>query len=100
MDSDGKVTIAGLGDVDLGTCVEPVFEQGGRITLSLNSKAGTQKAVAAGAIAAGAKVYTAANGKVSSTGATGSFLRGIALEAASGDNSVLEIMPLLGDTAN
>jgi len=100
MDSDGKVTIAGVGDTDLGTNVEPVFKQGARITLHLNSKAGTQKAVAAAAITVGSKVYTAANGKVSSTAATGSFLRGIALQSASGDNSVLEILPLIGDTAN
>ncbi len=53
--------------------------------------------VAAGVIAAHAKVYAAASGKVNDEG---TILEGIALEAASGDNSVIEVLPLPGGSLN
>lgn len=46
--------------------------------------------MAGAAIAANANVYPAANGKISSTAASGSII-GVALDAASGDGSVIRV---------
>jgi len=64
---------------------------------------GTLKATAAAAITAGAQIYTAADGKVSSV-ASGNPI-GLALDSASGDGSIIEFVPFFpsldgGDTAN
>lgn len=99
MDADGRVTIAGAADQDIGVSAAATFAAGESLPIVLLSKQGTHKAVAAGAIAAGAKVYGAAAGKVNDVQATGSFLRGVALEAAGADNDVIEILPMVGDTA-
>jgi hypothetical protein len=69
------------------------------VSVAFANKTGTSKATAAGAISLGAKVYTAASGKVSATQATGSFLRGIAMSAASSANDVIEILNVVGDSA-
>jgi hypothetical protein len=53
--------------------------------------AGTVKLTASEAIAAGAQLYKAADGKVSDT-ATDSVLIGIAITAASGDGSIFEAL--------
>lgn len=71
---------------------------GDTVSVALHSKPGTVKVVAAAAIAADAIVYSAASGKVSVSAST-AFPLGIALEAASADNDVIEIMPLVGETA-
>lgn len=54
--------------------------------------AGTCKMTAAEAITAGATVYKAADGKVGLTGANA--VVGIAMEAASGDGSIIEVCPI------
>jgi hypothetical protein len=55
--------------------------------------AGSAKVVASVAIAVGALLYYAANGKVGTT-ATSNTAVGIALTAASGDGSIIEMLPL------
>lgn len=52
---------------------------------------GIMRITAGAAIAAGAAVYPAANGKISSTAASGSVI-GYALQAASGDNSEIDVL--------
>ena len=52
---------------------------------------GTLKVVASKAIAAGAKCWTAAAGKVTDTHSTGAFFVGRAITAAAGDLSVFEL---------
>jgi len=68
------------------------------VSVALHSKPGTVKVVAAAAIAKDAIVYTAASGKVSVSASTALPL-GIAKEAATDDGDVIEIMPLVGETA-
>ena len=68
------------------------------IAYSFANKQGTTKMIAATDVAAGAKVFGAANGKVSKTQATDSFLAGIALEAAAGDGVIIEVLRINGDT--
>lgn len=90
----GKLSLAGLGATDnlveLGTIEDAAFADGDVRNVSLRNKQGTVKMVASAAITLGASVYGAANGKISSS-SSGSPL-GIALEAASGDNSIIEVL--------
>lgn len=100
LDSDGKVTIAGLTDKDIGTAITPAFAAGDQITVKLRTGAGTHKMVAIEAIAIGARLYTEANGKVQDTAASTSFQIGTALEAATADGDVIEVLyDMHGDTA-
>lgn len=59
------------------------------------NKQGTLEICAAGAITQGAKVYAAANGKIQALpGAAGTYRQiGVAMAAASGDGSIIEVMP-------
>lgn len=97
--SSGKLAVAGLADNDIGTIDYAVFADGEDAAVNLRSLQGTEIVIAGGEITLGAKVYTAADGKVSATGAGTSYLRGIALEAAAADGDIIEIMPLFTNTA-
>jgi hypothetical protein len=100
LDSDGKVTVAGLADKDIGTAVTPAFASGEPVTVKLRTGAGTHKMVAIEACAIGATLYTEANGKVQDTAAATSFQIGTALEAAANDGDVIEVLyNTHGDTA-
>lgn len=100
LDSDGRVTVAGLADKEIGTAVTPAFAAGDQVTVKLRSGAGTHKMVAIEALAIGATVYTEANGKVQDTAQATSFQVGTALEAATADGDVIEVLyNALGDTA-
>lgn len=83
------VALAGVADVDDGTMENPTFAATETATVRLRTASGTCKMVASAAISAGADVYAAASGKIASTGFV--FI-GKALEAASGDGSVIEVM--------
>ncbi len=87
------VTTAGVADDDVGTIEQAGLAANDIVALRHRTAQGTTKMVASGAITAGAKVYTAAGGKVTATWATSARLRGIALEAASGDGAVIEVLP-------
>lgn len=98
--SSGKLAAAGATDKDIGTLLEQSFADGDVRTVLLRTAAGTCKCIAASAITAGSAISTAASGKINDTAATGSFIFGTALEAASGDGSVIECLRNAhGDTA-
>ena len=100
LDSDGRVTIAGLADKEIGTAVTPAFAAGENVTVRLRTAAGTHKMIAVEALAVGAAVYTEAAGKVQDTAAATAFLVGTALEAATADGDVIEVLyNAAGDTA-
>lgn len=100
LDSDGRVTVAGLADKDIGTAVTPAFAAGESISVRLRTASGTHKMVAIEAITVGSRVYTEANGKVQDTAASTSFQIGTALESATADGDVLEVLyDMHGDTA-
>lgn len=90
--------VAAANAQDVGTARERGVS-GDTVGLVYANKQGTVKMVASKAITAGTKVYGAAGGKVSDVHATGSFLRGIAMEAATADNDVIEVQQIVGDTA-
>ncbi len=86
--------LADAGDYGVGTALEGVAS-GAPIGIRLWGHGGSYKMVAAGVIATGGLVYAAANGKIA---ATGTRIIGTALDAASGDNSVIEVVSHLGHT--
>lgn len=65
------------------------------VAVDLINKGGTMQIEAGGAITSGALVYAAANGKVTAVpAAAGTYLKiGYALCAASGDGSIIEVLP-------
>jgi hypothetical protein len=97
MDADGKVTYADAGDASDGITDREAFAAGDLIGVRLRSCPGTRKVVASGAISAGDYVYGDDDGKVSSDGYV---LEGKAVSAASGDGSIIEIMPNVGPENN
>lgn len=99
VNTSGQLTLAGIGDQDIGVTRNATFAVGDVVTVVERSKPGTHKAVANGAIDIGDLVFTAADGKVSASQGVGAFLRGKAISAAGADNDILEVMPLSGDTA-
>jgi len=68
---------------------------GDEVTVRLLNSDGTIEIVAAGAITSGADVYAAADGKVSALPAAAATYRriGIALEAATADGDIIEVLP-------
>jgi hypothetical protein len=100
LDSDGKVTKAGLTDRDIGTAENAAYASGDPISVRLRTASGTCKMVAIEAITVGSLVYTESDGKVQDTAASTAFLLGTAMETVSGDNSVIEVLRYVhGDTA-
>ena len=95
-----KLAVAGITDKELG-CIEAAsFVDGDVRAVRLTSAQGTCKMVASGAISQFAAVHTAASGKISATGAATSYLVGQALEAATADGDVIEVLRVgHGDTA-
>ena len=97
--SSGKIVKAGLTDKELGVVTRDVAAQDELVAVDLRNKQGTLIMVASAALAVGANVFTAASGKVGAS-ATGAFLIGTALTAATGDGSLFEVLPNVhGDTA-
>jgi len=100
LDADGRVTVAGLADRDIGTAVKPAFAAGDEITVKLRTASGTHKMIVSEAVAAGALLYTESDGEVQDTAQATGFAIGTALEAATADQDVIEVMySQHGDTA-
>jgi predicted RecA/RadA family phage recombinase len=94
--SSGVLVLAGLTDRELGVMFNRC-EANDHAGVLLRTAAGTCPMVAADSFAVGATLYTAASGKVSDTQGTGAFAIGTALEAASGDGSIVEVLRSVGD---
>lgn len=90
--NSGEASIAGLADRCMGTAARKAA-QDTPLAVDLWNRSGSRKVVAAGAIAAGALVYTAASGKVNDVAASTSFLLGTAKTAAGADGDIIEIVP-------
>jgi hypothetical protein len=97
--SGGTITEAGLAVKDIGTAMEPAVS-GDVISVRLRTATGTHKMIAIEALAAGATLYTESDGKVQDTAATTAFQIGTALEAATADGDIIEVLyNAHGDTA-
>ena len=97
--SGGTITEAGLAVKEIGTAMEPAVS-GDVISVRLRTANGTHKMIAIEALAIGAVLYTETDGKVQDTAATTAFQIGTALEAATADGDIIEVMyNAHGDTA-
>ncbi|HEY2411919.1 MAG TPA: capsid cement protein, partial [Pirellulaceae bacterium] len=90
--SAGVLAIAGATDPGIGVMETRALAADLTGTVRLRRKGDTIRMTAGGAIAQYAKVYPAASGKIDDV-ASGAAL-GIALEAASGDGSVIEVLSM------
>lgn len=88
---------AGALEVDIGVVMVDGVS-GDVVSVALPTKEGTRLMIAAAAITAGAYVYGAASGKVTSV-ANGN-LKGIAREAASADGDIIEVVALNSPVSN
>lgn len=89
--SNGKISYATSATDFIGTTEQEAFADGDVVSVRLRSSNGTRKMTASAAITAGNPIYLGADGKVSPTGNTA---RGYALESASGDGSIIEVLTL------
>lgn len=85
--SGGYLVVADAGDDELGTIEQRVLATNTTAAVLPNLVEGIRHVVAAGAITQYATIYRAASGKVSAT--PNGSVWGIAIEAASGNNSVI-----------
>lgn len=100
LDADGKITVAGLAEKEIGTATREAFAAGDVIDVKLRTAGGTHKMIAIEAMAIGATVYTETAGKVQDTAQATAFQLGTALEAATADGDVIEVLyNAHGDTA-
>jgi len=92
--SAGNIAAAGITDTEIGILEEAILanETKGAVRLSATNE--SVRVTAAGAVTQYAEVYAAAGGKISATPSGTRW--GIALEAASGDGSVVEVLRLPG----
>lgn len=85
------VNICGAGEAAIGVCMQTTAS-GAEAPIKLLNAPGTFPCIAAGAIAAGAAVYTAAAGKVNDVQTGSGAIVGIAKDAASADADAVEIL--------
>jgi len=88
--SSGVLAVAGATDKDIGVLTRRALANDYASVL-LRTAAGTTPMIASEAISAGATVFTADAGKVGNT-ATGAFQVGTALEAATADGDIIEVV--------
>ncbi len=85
----GFLALAGSSEDEVGTLANRVFATDSVGTIIPREKAGVRKAVASKSIAQYATVYAAASGQISDSG---TLIRGMALEAASGAGSQIRVL--------
>lgn len=89
----GKAAIAGVGDKSIGVFDKPALAADDYVAIRMNNAQGTRKMVASGAITKHAVVYGAASGKISAT--ANANPEGIAMEAATTNGDIIEVLPLV-----
>jgi Uncharacterized conserved protein (DUF2190) len=89
--ADNQITLGDATTRPLGVVLdEPGIDEAAAVGL-LGCCVGTVRMVASAAIAAGAPVYTAAGGKVTSTYGATAFIVGRAITAAAADGDIIEV---------
>lgn len=88
----GKVSSNGLATRTIGFATRAAFADGDKITVRMLYP--TYKAIAKEAIAIAATLYTEAGGKLQDTAESTSLPMFLALEAATAENDIIEVMPL------
>lgn len=91
--SSGKLAAAGIGDDWIGYLESASFADGDKRSVILRNAQGTIPMVANAAIALGAAINTAANGKCDDATTSGFQRIGVALEVAGAQNDIIEVLP-------
>ena len=91
--SSSKLAVAGLADQPVGVMEEASFADGDLRSVRLLSAKGTIKCKAAAAVSEGAVVYGRADGLVDDDSSSSAIQIGVALEAASAKNDLIEVLP-------
>lgn len=91
--TSNALSVAGLAEEPIGTIEEASFASGDIRSVRLLSCKGTIRCVASGAFSQGAVVYGRALGKVDDIATSSAVRIGIALEAATAANDVVEVLP-------
>jgi hypothetical protein len=86
------LNVAGAAERATGTLADTVLSGATKAAIIPMSVGGARKFVAAGAFTVGADIYGAANGKVDDAAGTANVAIGMALEASSGDGSIVEVL--------
>ena len=89
--NSGKLAVAGFGEEWVGIIEEAAFADRDQRSVILRNAAGSVKCVAGGAFSAGAVVYGRAGGKVDDIATSSAIRVGIALEAATALNDIVEV---------
>lgn len=92
--STGKVASTGLAERPCGVAMKAALADGDVIEVKMLNGSGTFQGIAKEALAVAAVLYTEAAGKLQDTAEATSLPVGIALEAATAENDVIEWMPL------
>lgn len=92
VNSSGEATLNGLAGRAIGVAQREAFAAGDVIPVKLFYQ--TYKVLAKEALAAAATLYSEAGGKVQDTAEATALPVGIALEAATADGDVIEMVPL------
>ena len=88
----GKVSSNGLATRTIGFATRAAFADGDTVTVRMFYQ--SYKAIAKEAFAIAATLYTEADGKVQDTAETTALPMFVALEAATAENDVVEVLPL------
>lgn len=91
--SSSKLAVAGLADEPIGALEDEAFADLNIRAVRLLSAQGTMKCVAANAVAEGSVVYGRASGKVDDVSTSSAVRIGVALEAATATDDVIEVLP-------
>lgn len=92
--SSSLLQVAGLAQQAIGVLEEESFASGDVRSVRLLSASGTIKMKAANAVAESAVVYGRASGLVDDVSTSSAIQVGVALEAATATNDIIEVMPL------
>jgi hypothetical protein len=100
LDAAGTVSTAGLTGREIGTALNAAFAAGDQVMVKLRTGAGTHKMIAAGAVTNGAFVHGQASGKVDDVATATGYPIGTALEAATANNDIIEVLYAHTGTVN
>ena len=93
LDSAGTVSIADITTTPIGTSPNTETADAGELGVRLLNTGGTFEMVADAAIVKGAVVYGQNDGKIDDDSGGSAVRVGVALQAASGDGSIIEVLP-------
>jgi hypothetical protein len=94
------VDVAGLAEIEIGTAQNAAFAANDLVNVKLRTAPGTHKMRMKDTGSAAATVYTEAAGEAQFTATNTAYVIGIALEAATAENDIIEVLyNAHGDTA-